>query len=249
MSVMVGMLCTVLLLAGPVAAGELVFANGGRIEADLANDVLVLSTGSALVEVSPETVALMTPVEIRLKDGRVLRGTLVGDRLKARTALGELAIKVEELGSFRATGPVAAPGAPVVAAPAPPAAPTPEAPAAPDAGLPPVALYQHTLTTPEPPQTAAVAPTPADGVPAPTATDSKRLEVVTEQSALYRNALSAGSAVGRVTRGETVTYVDSIDRRLRIYNTVIFDGGHWIKVRAADGTEGWLPASTLREAR
>ncbi len=65
---------------------------------------------------------------------------------------------------------------------------------------------------------------------------------------LYRDALAVATAVGRDRRGETVTYLDSIDRRLRIFNTVIFDGGHWIKVRAANGTEGWLPASTLREA-
>jgi SH3-like domain-containing protein len=32
-------------------------------------------------------------------------------------------------------------------------------------------------------------------------------------------------------------------------NAVVFDGGRWIKVRAADGTEGWVPAATVREMR
>jgi SH3-like domain-containing protein len=29
----------------------------------------------------------------------------------------------------------------------------------------------------------------------------------------------------------------------------VFDGGHWVKVRAADGTEGWVPAVTVRAVR
>jgi hypothetical protein len=236
-------------------AGELVLANGSRLEAELANDVLVVSTGATLIDISPDAVAWMSPVEIHLKDGRVVQGVLVGDRVKARTALGELAIKVEELRSFAATGiaptPVAQPFAPPAATPAAPApaGATATAPAAPpDPGLPSVSLYQPAPTS-EPPAPVMPAAVRDDGGPPMRPTEGEPLEVVSEQSALHREALAAATPVGRVVRGQRVTYVDSIDRRLRVFNRVIFDGGYWIKVRAADGTEGWLPASTLREAR
>ena len=62
----------------------------------LANEVLMVSTGSAVIEVMPEEIQELSPQEIRLRDGRVVRGTLVGGRLKATTALGELAIRIEE---------------------------------------------------------------------------------------------------------------------------------------------------------
>jgi hypothetical protein len=52
-----------------------------------------------------------------------------------------------------------------------------------------------------------------------------------------------------VESGEHVRYVDSIDRRLRILNLLVFDGGFWVKVRLSDGTEGWVPADTVREVR
>jgi hypothetical protein len=29
----------------------------------------------------------------------------------------------------------------------------------------------------------------------------------------------------------------------------VFDGGYWVKVRASDGTEGWIPADNVREVR
>ena len=73
-------------------------------------------------------------------------------------------------------------------------------------------------------------------------------EVVGE-SELYRDALFSSSRVGRVVAGQQVRYVDSIDRRLRILNVLVFDGGHWVKVRLPDGTEGWVPAETVREVR
>jgi hypothetical protein len=69
-----------------------------------------------------------------------VRGTLVGGRLKATTALGELAIRIEDLTLYRAADPVAAPpptgsGAPPAPAPAPaetaPAPVTAPPPAAP----------------------------------------------------------------------------------------------------------------------
>ena len=73
-------------------------------------------------------------------------------------------------------------------------------------------------------------------------------EVVGE-SVLYRDALFSSSRVGRVVTGQQVRYVDSIDRRLRILNLLVFDGGHWVKVRLPDGIEGWVPADTVREVR
>jgi len=72
---------------------------------------------------------------------------------------------------------------------------------------------------------------------------------VAGESPLYRDAFATASRIGRVIRGDQVTYLDSIDRRLRILNALIFDGGHWIKVRSADGAEGWVPADIVREVR
>jgi hypothetical protein len=259
------MLCVLLAVAGPVGAGVLTLENGSRLDADLAGEVLVVSTGSALVEVSPETVGLVTPAEIHLKDGRVLRGALVGGQLRAHTALGELTVKVAELRAFRADGfamappadapaPAAGPVTPVPAAEsassAPAAADATPAPA-PQAGLPSVAMFQPAAPAPTP---RPVAVNASDGgtrgvVPASVSAPGHglRLAVVTVESELYRDAVAA-RPIGRVGRGERVLYLDSIDRRLRIFNALVFDGGYWIKVRAAGGVEGWLPASTLREA-
>jgi len=75
----------------------------------------------------------------------------------------------------------------------------------------------------------------------------RRFEVVTADSPLYRDAYSTASRVGRVVRGDQLTYLDFIDRRLWILNALIFDGGYWIKVRATDGTAGWVPAEAVRE--
>lgn len=74
------------------------------------------------------------------------------------------------------------------------------------------------------------------------------LEVIAD-SALLRDAFAAAGRVGRVVRGQQVILVDYIDRRLRILNTLVLDGGYWIKVRGPDGREGWIPADTVREAR
>jgi hypothetical protein len=271
---LVGMLCTLVALAGPVTAGELVLANGSRIDGELANEVLIVSTGADLIEIAPGSVGVLTPVEVRLRDGRVLRGSLVGGRIKARTALGELAIRVEELQSFRADGFAGAP-ATIPPPAATPATPAPAGPSAPpgaasmeparaefagsrEAGLPSVTLYQPATSGPQaritpvattPGAAAPVAPSGSVGTPVERPVPGARLEVVSDAGTLHRDAVAAATPVGRVARGEQVMYLDSIDRRLRIFNALIFDGGYWIKVRAADGREGWLPAAAVREVR
>ena len=93
-----------LLAWAPAWAGELLFANGSRMTGELSNEALMVSTGSGLVEIAPDEVVALSREEIRLRDGRVIRGTLVGGQLKARTSLGEIAVKVDELQSYRATG-------------------------------------------------------------------------------------------------------------------------------------------------
>src|SRR5262249_22235823 len=90
-----------LLAWAPVGAGELIFANGSRLQGELSNEALMVSTGSGLVEVVPDEVVALSREEIRLRDGRVVRGTLVGGQIKARTSLGEIAVKVDELQSYR----------------------------------------------------------------------------------------------------------------------------------------------------
>lgn len=113
----VGVLFLALALGGAAGAGEIVFTNGSRLAGELASEVLMVSTGSAVIEVVSEQVAMLTRDEIRLKDGRVIRGTLVGGHLKARTSYGELAIRLDELRAFRADG-TATPEATGSAAPA-----------------------------------------------------------------------------------------------------------------------------------
>jgi len=139
----VGAASLVLLVIGEVGAGELMLANGSRLDGELTNEMLVVSTGSVLIELAPATSAV------------------------DRRPLGR-------------------------------------------------------------------------GV---------QLEVIADDAPLRRDAIAAGYPVGRVSRGQRVTYVDTIDRRLRMFNVLLFDGGHWVRVRAADGSEGWLPAGTVRETR
>ena len=243
----------VLLACAPASAGELVFANGNRLAGELSNESLMVSTGSGLVEVSPDDVVSLSRDEVRLRDGRVIQGTLVGGQVKARTSLGEIAIKVDELQSYRASDP-AAPAAQATSAPNP--APTSAASQAPSTpaptpgrndtgvsnGLPTVAAYQNSGASPAGVQNASLTNNSAG------ATAGRMFEVAVE-GAMYRDALFSSSRVGRVVTGQQVRYVDSIDRRLRILNLLVFDGGHWVKIRLPDGTEGWVPADTVREVR
>jgi hypothetical protein len=239
-----------LLACAPASAGELLFVNGSRIEGELTNETLMVSTGSGLVEIAAEDVVSMSKEEIRLGDGRVIRGTLVGGQIKAKTALGEIAVKVDELQVYRT-------GSRGAAAAAPPATPPPAATAsaatsapaaagtngAVSSGLPTIASYQDGSSR----RQGTVQPA-ALTREAPPETPSRVLEVV-GSGVLYRDALFSSSQVGQVAVGQHVRYVDSIDRRLRILNLLVFDGGYWIKVRLTDGTEGWVPAATVREVR
>jgi hypothetical protein len=117
-------------------------------------------------------------------------------------------------------------------------------------GLPTVAAYQDSSAAARGGNGTGAKPTvqPAAVVRESPTSTTRMLEIV-GASALYRDALSSSSQVGHVAVGQQVRYVDSIDRRLRILNLLVFDGGYWIKVRAADGTEGWVPADHVREVR
>ncbi len=118
-------------------AGELIFANGSRIAGELSNEALMVSTGSGLVEVAPDEVVTLSREEIRLRDGRAIRGTLVGGQLKARTSLGEITVKVDELQSYQsgiqASQPASGGAGPAASKPAPAVGPQPSA-ASPPAG-------------------------------------------------------------------------------------------------------------------
>src|SRR5262245_43069521 len=140
----------------PAGAGELILANGSKLQGDLSNDSLMVSTGSGLVEIVPDDVTLLTREEIRLRDGRVIRGTLVGGQIKARTSLGEIAVKVDDLQTFRASAPSAEPAQasrPGSAAASTTGSTTPVASSGPRTdtgivdGLPTVAAYQQDSTS------------------------------------------------------------------------------------------------------
>ena len=242
----------VVLACAPASAGELVFANGNRLVGELSNESLMVSTGTGLVEIAPDDVVSLSREEVRLRDGRVIKGTLVGGQVKARTSLGEIAIKVDELQSYRESE-TTAPAGQAVAAPQPaatssavqaPATPTRSDSAVPgvSSGLPTIAAYQNNGAQSAGVQNLALT---NNGASAP----NGRVFEVAVEGAMYRDALFSSSRVGRVVTGQQVRYVDSIDRRLRILNLLVFDGGHWVKIRLPDGTEGWVPADTVREVR
>jgi len=159
----------VLVLAAGASAGEIVLKNGSRLPGELASESIMVSTGAGALEIAGADVQVLTPTEVRLKDGRVIQGTVVGETVKARTPLGELAIRLDELTSFRAdpdTSTTAAkPAPPTVAAPG---APAPVAKAAPPTGVPgPVASTTPAPSAPQPgtaPPASSLAP--VGGLPA-----------------------------------------------------------------------------------
>jgi hypothetical protein len=132
----------VLAVVAGASAGEIVLKNGSRLSGELANESMLVSTSSGALEVAGSDIRVLTPTEVRLKDGRVIQGTIVGQTVRARTPLGELAIQLDELASFRAepdTPPKPETAPRITTAPSP-AAPGPTPPAsslAPAEGLPP----------------------------------------------------------------------------------------------------------------
>jgi len=267
----------------PARAGELVFRSGEAITGRLVDEPLVVASPSGVLDIPPSDVAVLTPEEVRLKDGRVIRGTLVSGRVKVATEGGEITVRTEDLGLYRADGGAAlAPRSwsgttpPVISAIVPsghgtassaatsdlpsmsayqgvPPPLVPEA-AAGQHGLPSLAAYQGAAPTQGSghgssaagPTVASVRPDSGESAALDGTLPEKRVEVVAGESPLYRDAYSTARQVGRVTQGEQLVYLDFIDRRLRIMNTLVFNGGYWIKVRATDGTEGWLPGTAVR---
>jgi len=243
----------VLILAPGAGAGVIALKNGTTFQGTPTGDLILVSTGRDLLEVLPETLLSLKAGEIHLKDGRVISGTVVGGRLRFKTDLGEVAVALSDLAEYREPGPVgaraaqpapskaapAAPLAPLVAAapsPAPTSSPTPRAVETPTASPAPA--------RPTPPPVAAV-PLPP---PSPsTAPQGERLfRAVFPQTGLYAEATSQSMKLGVVRRGETVSYVDLIDRRISVLGRIL-DLGHWIKVRTASGKIGWVEADALHE--
>jgi hypothetical protein len=73
-------------------------------------------------------------------------------------------------------------------------------------------------------------------------------EAAVSESPLRRDAFAASPIVGRVVAGERLASLDFIDRRLRVLGRMVFDGGHWRRVRGERGDVGWLPADRVRAA-
>jgi hypothetical protein len=161
-----GALISILALGAVAEAGEIELKNGSRLDGELANDVLLISTGTDLVEVDPVQVSVLTGEEVRLVDGRVVRGTIVGGRVKVRTSLGELALEVDRLRAFRREPGAPDPPPPAASpspAPAPAPPPAPASPPAPGPTAPSAAT--RVPTPPAPSESATASPPPA--APAP----------------------------------------------------------------------------------
>jgi hypothetical protein len=175
----------ILMMAGPSGGGELALRNGQRLPARLTGETLRISTGGDLVEVAPGDVRWLTREEVGLRDGRVLRGALVGERLRADTPYGELAVRIEDLVSFRADEPPPAP--PESLSPAPAAQPAPGGGRAGSA----------------PPQASAATPEPAG--PGRGASPSG-------PRAVGEGAREVGRGVETAARGIGRTFVEGADR-------------------------------------
>ena len=185
-----------LLAAASAGAGELIFANGTRLTGDLSSETLMVSTGSGLVEITADEVASLSKDEVRLRDGRVIRGTLIGGQIKARTSLGEIAVKMEELQGYQAgeSSAPAAPSAPGLAATSPAAVSTPRSDGPIVGGLPTMAAYQDPATRqPSAPPVQTAVLTNARLGPPP----GRIFEIVGESN-VYRDALFSSSRIVRL---------------------------------------------------
>jgi len=194
----------VLALAGPATAGELLYANGSRLAGDLGPGVLLVSTGADLVEVPAEQISVLTREEVRFKDGRVVRGTLVGGRLRVRTTMGELTVEVSELREFRAESPAP----PTAAAVTPATGPTAES-----------------ITSPPPAPTAGPAETPAATPP------SGRRQVVEGAQQVGRGVEGTAQGVGRTVKDAAVgtaqatkRAVDRVHDGFKAFGEAVWEG-------------------------
>ena len=207
-------------------AGVVTLRNGTTFQGTPVGESLLVSTGQALLEFPPEAVLSVKPEEIRLKDGRVITGTIVGGRLRFKTDLGEVAVALTDLAEYRESEGGAPPTArPSALTPSPGATSSPPPPSP----APSVVISR----APSPP-----APTPARG----------RLFQVRREAVLYHDAAVQAGQVGVVRQGEIVTYVDMIDRRLILWGYTL-DFGNWTRVKTASGLIGWVEADTLQEVR
>jgi hypothetical protein len=200
----------------------------------------VFTTSAGPVEIRSQQIVWLTGSEARLRDGRLIRGVLETDEVRTETPLGLLAVKVDELRLFIAAKATLT-GYQRAAADATRGADAGPGEDAGGAGAPPAAVAE------DPGGAARPSVVPSSG--GASMRRERRFVVIVRESALYRDAVAIAGRVGRVVQGQLLTYIDSIDRRLRVLNTLVFDGGHWVKIRAADGTMGWLPAEAVREVR
>jgi hypothetical protein len=60
-----------------------------------------------------------------------------------------------------------------------------------------------------------------------------QVETVASDSPLRRDAAGWSSVVGHVAPRERLTVLDRIDRRLRIFGRVVYDGGRWLKIQGS----------------
>lgn len=276
-------------------AGVVTLKNGTTFQGTPTGEVILVSTGRDLLELSPETIVSLRAEEIRLADGRVITGTVVGGRLRFKTDLGEVAVALKDLGEYRQPSSGAPPSpesreprsaAPASAKPASPTAVTPPVAAtttaqspetqpgtklAPRSGAatplpaetsgsaapvfpPPPLAASSPSQPPASPQpsvkpslpSAAVSPAPETSLPAPPGTPVFR--VIPSETWLYRDATFQADRIGVVRKGEVVTYVDMIDRRLSLWGYLI-DFGRWIKVKTMGGLTGWVEADALDTVR
>lgn len=235
-------------------AGTVSLKNGTTFQGTPTGDLILVSTGKDLLELTPETIVSLTAREIRLKDGRAITGTIVGGRLRFQTDLGEVAVALTDLKEYRESAPSPAipPRAQELAAP-PPSAPRPAsppvaaAPAPPPVASPtrPQGSQAPPAVNPSPP---SIAPAPAPSPPPVTSTGERLFRVVASEAGLFTEATVQAQRAGVVRRGEIVRYVDMIDRRIAVLGYIV-DFGNWIKVKTKSGLIGWVEADILQEVR
>jgi hypothetical protein len=215
------------LVAGPAGAGEIVLRSGERLPGELLDQPLLLSTGSEIVEIASADVAVVTPGEVQLVDGRRLRGTLVGSRLRTRTSYGELAIRLDDLVEFRVAPErpkAAAAAASVTPAPATTApASTPSAtppPASPSPGIPVPIVASPGPSPASPPASASpgiplpvvASPGPSPASPPAAASGAPATPPSSGPTQVAAGGQQVGDGVGQMATGVGRTVENGADR-------------------------------------